>query len=152
MVHSNRPTAENYYNNIYFIALQIYTLSEDRLLSQSIRSGRDSISAMQYATQVPSWSLSSTYNRDLLHSSSNIHALRGLLIESINSIWQRHHFSYAIFNTTKQYSTQVPSRPLSSTYNRDLLHRSSNIHALRGSLIESINSIGKRRHSAMQYL
>ncbi|KAF6155276.1 hypothetical protein GIB67_019802 [Kingdonia uniflora] len=28
---------------IYFIALQIYTLSEDRLLSQSIRSGRDAI-------------------------------------------------------------------------------------------------------------
>ncbi|KAF6174969.1 hypothetical protein GIB67_026457 [Kingdonia uniflora] len=43
MVHSNRPTMENYYNNIYFIALQIYTLSEDRLLSQSIRSGRDAI-------------------------------------------------------------------------------------------------------------
>ncbi|KAF6137001.1 hypothetical protein GIB67_030765 [Kingdonia uniflora] len=43
MVRSNRPTTENYYNNIYFIALQIYTLSEDRLLSQSIRSDRDVI-------------------------------------------------------------------------------------------------------------
>ncbi|KAF6155601.1 hypothetical protein GIB67_007859 [Kingdonia uniflora] len=41
MVRSNRPTMENYYNNIYFIALQIYTLSEDCLLSQSILSGRD---------------------------------------------------------------------------------------------------------------
>ncbi|KAF6157619.1 hypothetical protein GIB67_037192 [Kingdonia uniflora] len=43
MVCSNRPTTENYYNNIYFITLQIYMLSEDRLLSQSIRSGRDVI-------------------------------------------------------------------------------------------------------------
>ncbi|KAF6145570.1 hypothetical protein GIB67_037603, partial [Kingdonia uniflora] len=51
-----------------------------------------------------------------------------------------------------QYSIHVPSRPLSSTYNWDLLHSSSNIHALRGSLIESINLIWQRRHSAMQYL
>ncbi|KAF6135229.1 hypothetical protein GIB67_035300, partial [Kingdonia uniflora] len=130
MVHSNRPTTENYNNNIYFIALQIYTLPEDRLFSQSIRSGRDAISAMQYSTQVPSQSLSSTYNRDLLHSSSNIHALRGSLIESINSIWQRRHFIYAIFNTTMQYLTQVPSQSLSSTYSRDLLHTSSNIYTL----------------------
>ncbi|KAF6134510.1 hypothetical protein GIB67_028531 [Kingdonia uniflora] len=43
MVCSNRPTTENYCNNIYFIALQIYTLSEDLLLSQSIRSDRDVI-------------------------------------------------------------------------------------------------------------
>ncbi|KAF6168057.1 hypothetical protein GIB67_011442 [Kingdonia uniflora] len=43
MVRSNRPTTKNYYNDIYFIALQIYTLSEDCLLSQSIRSGRDAI-------------------------------------------------------------------------------------------------------------
>ncbi|KAF6152481.1 hypothetical protein GIB67_023175 [Kingdonia uniflora] len=43
MVRSNRPTTENCCNNIYFIALQIYTLSEDCLLSQSIRSGRDAI-------------------------------------------------------------------------------------------------------------
>ncbi|KAF6145709.1 hypothetical protein GIB67_002460 [Kingdonia uniflora] len=87
MVRPNRPTMENYYNNIYFIALQIYTLSEDRLLSQSIRSSRDVISAMQYSIQVSSRSLSLTYNRDLLYVSSNIHALRGSLIESINSIW-----------------------------------------------------------------
>ncbi|KAF6160659.1 hypothetical protein GIB67_019599 [Kingdonia uniflora] len=43
MVRSNRPTTENYYNNIYFITLQIYTLSEDYLLIQSIRSSRDVI-------------------------------------------------------------------------------------------------------------
>ncbi|KAF6158730.1 hypothetical protein GIB67_040244 [Kingdonia uniflora] len=109
-------------------------LSEDRLLSQSIRSGRDVISAMQYSIQVPSQSLSSTYNRDLLHSSSNIHVLQGPLIKLINSIWQRCHLAM-------QYSTQVPSRSLSLTYNQDLLHSSSNIYALQGSLIESINSI-----------
>ncbi|KAF6151012.1 hypothetical protein GIB67_016490, partial [Kingdonia uniflora] len=151
MVRSNRPTTENYYKNIYYIALQIYTLSEDHLLSQSIRSGRGAISAMQYSTQVPSRSLSSIYNRDLLHRSSNIHALRGLLIESINLIWQRCHFSYTIFNTTMQYLIHVPSRSLNSTYNRDLLHSPSNIHVLRGLLIESINSIWRRCHSAMQY-
>ncbi|KAF6142603.1 hypothetical protein GIB67_015089, partial [Kingdonia uniflora] len=50
-----------------------------------------------------------------------------------------------------QYSIHVPSRSLSLTYNRDLLYSSSNIHTLRGSLIESINSIWQRRHSAMQY-
>ncbi|KAF6161190.1 hypothetical protein GIB67_007831 [Kingdonia uniflora] len=50
-----------------------------------------------------------------------------------------------------QYLIHVPSRSLSSTYNRDLLHSSSNIHALRGPLIESINSIWQRRHSAIQY-
>ncbi|KAF6145953.1 hypothetical protein GIB67_000133, partial [Kingdonia uniflora] len=50
-----------------------------------------------------------------------------------------------------QYSIHVLSRSLSSTYNRDLLHSSSNIHSLRGSLIESINLIWQRRHSAMQY-
>ncbi|KAF6148599.1 hypothetical protein GIB67_042558 [Kingdonia uniflora] len=55
---------------------------------------------MQYSTQVPSRSLSLTYNRDLIHSSSNIYALRGLLIESINLIWQRRHL-------TMQYSTQL---------------------------------------------
>ncbi|KAF6135464.1 hypothetical protein GIB67_015317 [Kingdonia uniflora] len=84
MIHSNRPTTGNSYNNIYFITLYIYTLSEDRLLSHSIRSGRDAISAMQYSTQVPLRLLSSTYNQDLLHNSSNIRALRGLLIESVN--------------------------------------------------------------------
>ncbi|KAF6157989.1 hypothetical protein GIB67_008118, partial [Kingdonia uniflora] len=76
---------------------------------------------MQYSTQVPSRSLSSAYNRDQLHSSSNIHALRGSLINLTNLIWQRRH-------SVMQYSTQVPSRPLSSTYNRDLLHSSSNIY------------------------
>ncbi|KAF6139358.1 hypothetical protein GIB67_026200, partial [Kingdonia uniflora] len=105
---------------------------------------------MQYSIHVSSRSLSSTYNRDLLHSSSNIHALRGSLIESINSIWQR-PFSYAIFNTSMQYSIHIPSRSLSSTYNQDILHSSSNMYALRGSLIESINSIWQRHHSSMQY-
>ncbi|KAF6135737.1 hypothetical protein GIB67_028593 [Kingdonia uniflora] len=78
---------------------------------------------MQYPIHVPSRSLSLTYNRDLLHNFSNIHALRGSLIESINLIWQRCH-------SVMQYPIHTPSRSLSSTYNRDLLHNSSNIHAL----------------------
>ncbi|KAF6168031.1 hypothetical protein GIB67_011416, partial [Kingdonia uniflora] len=69
-----------------------------------------------------------------LHCSSNIHALRRSLIESINSIWQRCH-------SAMQYSMHVSSRSLSSTYNQDLLHSSSNIYALRGLLIKSINLI-----------
>ncbi|KAF6165697.1 hypothetical protein GIB67_012594 [Kingdonia uniflora] len=42
---------------------------------------------MQYSIHVPSRSLSSTYNRDLLHSSSNTYALSGdrLLSQSIRS-------------------------------------------------------------------
>ncbi|KAF6146714.1 hypothetical protein GIB67_009000 [Kingdonia uniflora] len=45
MIRSIRPLTET-----YNIALQIYTLSEGRLLSQSIRSGRDVIhySNIQY--------------------------------------------------------------------------------------------------------
>ncbi|KAF6139404.1 hypothetical protein GIB67_026246 [Kingdonia uniflora] len=50
-----------------------------------------------------------------------------------------------------QYLIYVPSRSLSLTYNQDLRYNSSNIHALRGSPIESINSIWQRRHSAIQY-
>ncbi|KAF6171933.1 hypothetical protein GIB67_011830, partial [Kingdonia uniflora] len=50
-----------------------------------------------------------------------------------------------------QYSIHVPSQSLSSTCNWDLHHSSSNIHTLRRSLIESINSIWQRCHSAMPY-
>ncbi|KAF6172166.1 hypothetical protein GIB67_003858 [Kingdonia uniflora] len=78
---------------------------------------------MQYSIHIPSRSFRSTYNWDLLHSSSNIHALRGSLIESINSIWQRRH-------SAMQYLIHVSSRSLSSTYNQDMLHSSSNIYTL----------------------
>ncbi|KAF6176069.1 hypothetical protein GIB67_000163 [Kingdonia uniflora] len=64
----------------YNIAIQTYTLSEGRLLSQSIRSGRDAL--YNYSIFKISH-----YGRLLLqHSYSNIHALRGLLIKSINLI------------------------------------------------------------------
>ncbi|KAF6155206.1 hypothetical protein GIB67_019732 [Kingdonia uniflora] len=78
---------------------------------------------MPYSIHIPSRSLRSTYNWDLPHSSSNIHALRRSLIESINSIWQKHH-------SAMPYLIHVPSRSPRSTYNRDLPHSSSNIHAL----------------------
>ncbi|KAF6165437.1 hypothetical protein GIB67_017919 [Kingdonia uniflora] len=49
------------------------------------------------------------------------------------------------------YLIHVPSRSLRSTYNQDLPHSSSNILALRRSLIESMNSIWQRCYSAMPY-
>ncbi|KAF6165864.1 hypothetical protein GIB67_012761 [Kingdonia uniflora] len=110
MVRSNRPTMENYYNAIYFIALQLYTLSEDCLLIQSIRSGRDVIQlcSIQYMSHhgCSAQPITEIYFIAL----KNVHALRGSLIESINLIWQRCH-------STMQYSIHIPSR-------------SSNIHAL----------------------
>ncbi|KAF6148749.1 hypothetical protein GIB67_019357, partial [Kingdonia uniflora] len=115
-----------------------------RLLIRPIRSNKTRSTKLLYILHVPSRSLRSTYNRDLPHSSSNILALRGSLIESINLIWQRRH-------SAMPYSIHVPSWSLRSTYDRDLPHSSSTIHALRGSLIESINSIWQRRHSAMPY-
>ncbi|KAF6144198.1 hypothetical protein GIB67_004871 [Kingdonia uniflora] len=66
-------------------------------------------------------------------------------------------------HSAMQYSIHVPTRSLSSTYNRDLLHSSSNIYALSNDrlLSHSIQSgkdaiqlcnIQYTRHSAMQYL
>ncbi|KAF6172289.1 hypothetical protein GIB67_024911, partial [Kingdonia uniflora] len=76
LIRSIQPVIES-----YNIAIQIYTLSEGHLLSQSIQYGRDALDS--YST----FNISH-YGRLLLqHSSSNIHALRGWLIESINSIW-----------------------------------------------------------------
>ncbi|KAF6146826.1 hypothetical protein GIB67_018479, partial [Kingdonia uniflora] len=67
----------------YNIVIQIYTLFEGRLLIQSIRSGRDAL----YSYSIFKIS---HYGRLLLqYSYSKIHALRGSLIESINSIWQK---------------------------------------------------------------
>ncbi|KAF6170052.1 hypothetical protein GIB67_042857, partial [Kingdonia uniflora] len=75
---------------------------------------------MQYLIYVPSWSLSSTYNWDLLHSSSNIHVLQGSLIESINSIWQRRHsaMQYSIHLCNIQYISPHgrSARPMSGIY------------------------------------
>ncbi|KAF6177127.1 hypothetical protein GIB67_005115 [Kingdonia uniflora] len=81
---------------------------------------------MQYSIHVPSRSLCLTYNRDLLHSSSNTYTLsEDRLFDLAESL-----FSYAIFNTSMQYSIHVSSRSLCSTYKRDLLHSSSTIYAL----------------------
>ncbi|KAF6156240.1 hypothetical protein GIB67_030243, partial [Kingdonia uniflora] len=67
----------------YNIVIQIYTLSEGRLLNQSIRSDRGAL----YSYSIFKISY---YGRLLLqHNYSNIRALRESLIESINSIWQR---------------------------------------------------------------
>ncbi|KAF6173112.1 hypothetical protein GIB67_004215, partial [Kingdonia uniflora] len=78
LICSIRPVTET-----YNIAIQIFTLFEDCLLSQSIRSGRDALC---------SYSIFKIYHYGRLllqHSYSNIHSLRGSLIELINSIWQR---------------------------------------------------------------
>ncbi|KAF6175492.1 hypothetical protein GIB67_021982 [Kingdonia uniflora] len=59
-------------------------------------------------------------NWDLLHSSSNILALRGSLIESINSIWQRLHsvMQYSIHLCNIQYMSHHgrSARPVTGIY------------------------------------
>ncbi|KAF6155335.1 hypothetical protein GIB67_019861, partial [Kingdonia uniflora] len=86
MIRSIRPVT-----GTYNIAPQIYTLSEGRLLSQSIRSGRDALySYVIFNTSHYSRLLilsirpvTETYNIAL-----QIYTLsEGSLIESINSIW-----------------------------------------------------------------
>ncbi|KAF6155035.1 hypothetical protein GIB67_035782, partial [Kingdonia uniflora] len=81
---------------------------------------------LQYSIQVLSRSLRSTYNWDLLHSSSNTYTLSMDRLFDLAETW----FSYTIFNTAMQYSIYDPSRSPCSTYNQDLLHSSSTIYAL----------------------
>ncbi|KAF6169310.1 hypothetical protein GIB67_013740, partial [Kingdonia uniflora] len=68
------------------------------------------------------------------------------IIGTSNSIKQNTFYKVGYwFNQSNLHST------FNISHYWDLHHSSSNIHALRGSFIESIKSIWQRRHSAMPY-
>ncbi|KAF6163239.1 hypothetical protein GIB67_025103, partial [Kingdonia uniflora] len=101
-----RPITE-----IYFIAPQIYTCSPRTAYSIWLRRHL----VMQNLIQVTSRSLRSTYNRDLLHSSSNTYTIsEGRLFDLAEM-----PFSYVIFNTAMQYLMSYhgrSDRPITGTY------------------------------------